>query len=107
MTCKPSRPRGFSLVELLVVIGIIVILISIFVPYIAKVRETDHRARCAENLRMLIASLRSYASANKGSFPRVEYDPAHNPDGYVAFTGAATPDPFARNTSVSPNDVTA
>ncbi|HEY8748719.1 MAG TPA: prepilin-type N-terminal cleavage/methylation domain-containing protein [Tepidisphaeraceae bacterium] len=101
------RVRGFSLVELLVVIGIIVILISIFVPYIAKVREADHRARCAENLRILIASLRNYAAANKGAFPRVTYDPAHNPNGYVAYTGAASADPFGRDTTVRPNDVTA
>jgi prepilin-type N-terminal cleavage/methylation domain-containing protein len=101
------RSRGFSLVELLVVIGIIVILISIFVPYIAKVRETDHRARCAENLRSLMASLRNYAAANKGGFPRVTYDPAHLPDGYVAFSGASAADPFSRDTTVKPNDVTA
>jgi len=101
------RRRAFSLVEFLVVIGIVVILISIFVPYIAKVRESDHRARCAENLRALMSSLRSYSQLNKGTFPRVTYDPAHNPDGYVAYTGAAAPDPFARDTAVRPNDVTA
>jgi prepilin-type N-terminal cleavage/methylation domain-containing protein/prepilin-type processing-associated H-X9-DG protein len=101
------RSRGFSLVELLVVIGIVVILISIFVPYIAKVRETDHRARCAENLRALITSLRAYSHDNKGAFPRVTYDPAHNPDGYVAYTGPNSADPFARDTAVRPNDVTA
>jgi len=101
------RSRGFSLVEFLVVIGIVVILISIFVPYIAKVRESDHRARCAENLRALMSALRSYAQSNKGAFPRVTYDPAHNPDGYVAYSGATATDPFARDTAVRPNDVTA
>jgi prepilin-type N-terminal cleavage/methylation domain-containing protein/prepilin-type processing-associated H-X9-DG protein len=99
--------RAFSLVELLVVIGIIVILFSIFVPYIAKVREADHRAHCAENLRTIMAGLQSYARSNHGMFPRVIYDPAHDPDGYSAFTGAASPDPFARDTQVRPNDVTA
>ena len=99
--------RAFSLVELLVVIGIIVILFSIFVPYVAKVRETDHRAKCAENLRAIKEGLQTYASLNHGLFPSVTYDPAHNPDGYCAFTGAASPDPFARDTQVRPNDVTA
>jgi len=107
MSHSSRRPRGFSLVEFLVVIGIIVILISIFVPYIAKVREADHRARCAENLRALVTALRSYSHVNKGVFPRVTYDPAHNPDGYVAFTGAGAADPFSRDTTVRPNDVTA
>jgi len=107
MTCPHRRFRGFSLVEFLVVVGIVVILISIFVPYIAKVRESDHRARCAENLRALMSALRSYSQVNKGTLPRVTYDPAHNPDGYVAYTGAAATDPFSRDTTVRPNDVTA
>jgi prepilin-type N-terminal cleavage/methylation domain-containing protein/prepilin-type processing-associated H-X9-DG protein len=104
-----SRPRthGFSLVELLVVIGIVVLLFSIFVPYVAKVRETDHRARCAENLRSIMAGLQSYARSNHGTLPRVVYDPAHNPEGYAAYTGAIAPDPFARDSQVRPNDVTA
>jgi prepilin-type processing-associated H-X9-DG protein len=102
-----SRPRAFSLVELLVVIGIVVLLFSIFVPYVAKVRESDHRARCAENLRMIMSGLQAYARSNHGTFPRVIYDPAHNPDGYTAFSGATAPDPFARDTQVRPNDVTA
>ena len=104
---RPTCSRGFSLVEFLVVVGIVVILVSIFVPYIAKVRETDHRARCAENLRALMSALRLYSQVNKSAFPRVTYDPAHNPDGYVAYTGANAPDPFARDTAVRPNDVTA
>jgi prepilin-type N-terminal cleavage/methylation domain-containing protein/prepilin-type processing-associated H-X9-DG protein len=104
---RPRPARGFSLIELLVVVGIIVILISIFLPYVIKARESDHRARCAENLRTLMASLRAYSSANKGLFPRVQYDPAHNPNGYVAYTGATAADPFSPDTAVRPNDVTA
>lgn len=99
--------RGFSLVELLVVIGITVILFSIFVPYVMKVRETENRAKCAENLRMIAAGLQSYARLNRGLLPRVIYDPLHNPYGYCAFTGAASPNPFARDSQVKPNDVTA
>ena len=101
------RLRGFSFIELLVVIGIIVILLSILIPYVARAREADHRARCAENLRTLVAGLRRYAAVNHGSFPRVVYDPAHTPDGYAAYSGAAAPDPFARDSAVHPNDVTA
>ncbi|HSZ56831.1 MAG TPA: type II secretion system protein [Tepidisphaeraceae bacterium] len=101
------QPRGFSLVELLVLIGIAVILISIFLPYVAKVRESDHRARCAENLRSLMSALRNYAAANKGAYPRVRYDSVRNPNGYVAYSGGAARDPFASGSSVLPNDVTA
>ena len=89
------------------VIGIVVILFSIFVPYVNRLRETDHRARCAENLRMIMAGLQAYAGRNGGKLPRVIYDPAHTPDGYNAYTGAASPDPFSQDTQVRPNDVTA
>jgi prepilin-type N-terminal cleavage/methylation domain-containing protein/prepilin-type processing-associated H-X9-DG protein len=102
-----ARRRGFSLVELLVVIGIVVILLSIFVPYVAKVRETENRARCAENLRTILSGLQNYAHGNHDVLPRVVYDPAHNPEGYCAYTGAASPDPFSADSQVRPNDVTA
>jgi prepilin-type N-terminal cleavage/methylation domain-containing protein/prepilin-type processing-associated H-X9-DG protein len=104
---RHSCRRGFSLIELLVVIGLLVILLSIFLPYAMKVRETEGRARCAENLRTIAAGLQKYAHDNKGLLPRVVYDPRHHPDGYSAFTGAASPDPFAAGTEVRPNDVTA
>lgn len=107
MRVRSSRRPGFSLVELLVVIGIVVILISILVPYVMKKREDDRRARCAENLRMIMAALRTYSAGNHGDFPRVIDDPAGKPGGYTAFSGAASPDPFARDTKVRPNDVTA
>lgn len=107
MQSHPRYVRAFSLVELLVLIGIAVILLSIFVPYIAKLRESDHRARCAENLRTLMSALRNYSAANKGAYPRVRYDAAHNPRGYAAYSGAAAASPFSPNTAVLPNDVTA
>jgi prepilin-type N-terminal cleavage/methylation domain-containing protein/prepilin-type processing-associated H-X9-DG protein len=107
MSSSGKSVRAFSLIELLVVLGILAILLSIFVPYVAKVRETDHRARCAENLRTVMSALQTYASANHGTFPRVTYDPAHNPNGYAAYSGAVAPNPFARDTQVHPNDVTA
>lgn len=107
LALRPVPARAFSLVELLVVIGIVVILLSIFIPYVSKVREAEHRAQCAENLRTIMSALGHYAAANHGEFPRVTYDPAHLPDGYEAYSGAAAPDPFARDTQVRPNDVTA
>lgn len=104
--CAAFR-RGFSAVELLVVIGILVILISIFVPYVLKIRESDHRVQCANNLRALFSGLSQYAAFNNGNYPRVVYDEAHDPSGYTSYTGADGGNPFARNSSVQPNDVTA
>jgi len=101
------RHGGFSLVELLVVLGIGVILLSIFVPYLQNVRESNHRLACQDNLRRIQVALTAYAADNGNNFPRVRYDAEHNPNGYVAFTGAYAADPFAADSAVKPNDVTA
>jgi prepilin-type processing-associated H-X9-DG protein len=109
---RRDRPRtgaraGFSLVELLVLLAILVILLSIFVPYLLRARETDRRVRCTDNLRVIQQALKAYATANGNSLPRVTYEPSRQPAGYVAYTGAASPDPFARGSNVRANDVTA
>jgi prepilin-type N-terminal cleavage/methylation domain-containing protein/prepilin-type processing-associated H-X9-DG protein len=97
--------RAFSLAELLVVLGILGILIAILLPYVEKVRETNRRAQCADNLREIMTALRNYASANGHFYPSTTF--AKTPGGYTAFTGADSADPFAKDTQVKPNDVTA
>ena len=62
-------PAAFTLVELLVVIGIIALLISILLPSLAKARESANRVACLSNLRQLYMGLSAYAADNKGSFP--------------------------------------
>jgi prepilin-type N-terminal cleavage/methylation domain-containing protein len=52
MTTSPRR-RGYSLVELLVVIGIVTMLVGIILPAVQKVREAANRLACAANLRQL------------------------------------------------------
>src|SRR4051794_22687226 len=97
--------RAFTAIELLVVIVIILILLSIFVPYALKVRETSRRTQCRENLHQILLALQAYARDNGSMFPRVVHDPAIA--GYTAFTGADDANPFAPNSAVQPNDVTA
>ncbi len=99
--------RAFTLVELMVLIGIVMILISIFLPAWLRLRENDHRARCALNLKQLRDALSTYAAANGHMLPRVIYDEANNPNGYTAFTGADDENPFAPGSHVRPNDVSA
>lgn len=102
-----AKRHGFTLVELLVVIGIFLILLAIFVPYLISIRESDRRVRCAENLRQIREALRVYASSNGDTYPRVVYDQANNPDGYTSYTGPDADNPFATGGPVQSNDVTA
>ena len=90
----------------MVVVVILVVLVGIFVPYLARIREQDRRVRCAENLRAIGTALSEYAQRNNAACPQVVADPRH-PAGYTAFTGADSPSPFERDTKVQPKDVTA
>jgi prepilin-type N-terminal cleavage/methylation domain-containing protein len=60
---------GFTLVELLVVIGIIAILIAILVPVLGRAREASRRTQCLSNLRELGTALVMYANNYKDQIP--------------------------------------
>ena len=63
------RLRGFTLVELLVVIGIIALLISILLPAMARAREQAKRTQCLSNLRQVHALFALYAHDNRDQVP--------------------------------------
>jgi prepilin-type N-terminal cleavage/methylation domain-containing protein/prepilin-type processing-associated H-X9-DG protein len=64
-----SRAFGFTLVELLVVIGIIATLISILLPALAGVRRQANATVCTANVRQICQVLLMYACENRGNFP--------------------------------------
>jgi prepilin-type processing-associated H-X9-DG protein len=102
-----GKRGGFTIVEFLVLIGVIALLVSIFVPYLAKAREMDNRTRCTRNLANFAILLREYAKVNNYLLPSTPYDAVNKPNGYTAFTGPDDAEPFAAGSQVQANDVTA
>jgi prepilin-type N-terminal cleavage/methylation domain-containing protein/prepilin-type processing-associated H-X9-DG protein len=68
-----TRRRGFTLVELLVVIGIIALLISILLPALNRARDSASTIACGANLRTMGQTLRQYHDENKSSLPWAYY----------------------------------
>lgn len=68
-----KKKNAFTLVELLVVIGIISLLISILLPSLAKARLAATKVACASNLRQLGQGMMMYTDAHKGTYPPIYF----------------------------------
>jgi type II secretory pathway pseudopilin PulG len=68
---RNARPaaRGFTQLELLVVVGILVVLAAILVPAIAKVRRSAQSVSCISNLRQINLAFQRFALDHGGRFP--------------------------------------
>ena len=64
----PSRRRAFTLVELLVVVGILSVLISLLMPALVGARKQAQAVACAANLRSIGQAMRMYTE-RYGCYP--------------------------------------
>lgn len=64
-----SKQRAFTLVELLVVIGVIAILVAFLMPALTRARDAASRTQCISNTRQLTFAVLNYTTEWRGHFP--------------------------------------
>jgi prepilin-type N-terminal cleavage/methylation domain-containing protein/prepilin-type processing-associated H-X9-DG protein len=91
------RRQGFTLIEMLVVIGIIAVLAAILFPVFSAARKSARRAACVSNLRQLVQAQKMYSDDNdRGLIPARTY----GAPGTLGYTWCLTLQPYIGNKQI-------
>src|SRR4051794_5172848 len=80
-----TRPRGFTLTELLVVIGLVMLLVSLLMPALGQARAAARSTGCLSNLRQMGNAWTMYLAENRGRLPEYIWSTPPTPD--IAWRG--------------------
>ena len=83
--------RAFTLVELLVVIGIIALLIGLLMPVLGRAREAAKTTACLSNLRQMGTAAAAYVAEHRGFYPPSQWYDASDPGTHYAWDFTKTP----------------
>src|SRR4051812_17503004 len=99
-----SRLRGYTFIDLIIVLVIVLLLGGMLAPAMHHARETATYINCGSNLRQIGQAMMLYANENGGEYPRTRWDSSKpQPTSYSNWAMAS---PFSSSGPL-PNDVTA
>ena len=99
-----ARSCGFTLVELLTVVGLMALLVSLFLPVLSKVRAAANTTSCVSNLRQLGAAWTAYLAEHHGRLPEYAWRNGPNPEALYSgyWTGIVEKNGIRGDTLVCP-----